>query len=428
MSHNKIKRGNKQNTYHKLRASIMLRTILITAITGAIGVFVLVYFVDGIFQDYFPVFFVKLLEQFNVPQPQAVNLYWRIIGDNKTIIVILFFVILFLLIFSGALRMMTHHLDIIGESIDNVAADSDDPIALVPELKPIEDKLNDLKKSIHRRQQEAIESEKKKNDLVLFLAHDLKTPLTSVIAYLSMLESNPDMSPDDRMRYSHIALEKSVRLGELIQEFFEITRYNLEDIVLEKKQLNLSMMLEQLADEMFAVLNEKQMTCKVYTDEDIIIYGDPDKLARVFDNLLRNAVTYSFSGTEISIYAREVGEWIEIVFANKGNTIPQEGLETIFEKFYRMDDSRSSRTGGAGLGLAIAKEIVELHDGTISATSEEGETRFIVVMPQQEASEREQKAKRLEKRIEDAIKEEKIRVPASTAETDETPPKERESI
>jgi len=395
----------------------MLRTVLVTAVTGAIGAFVLVYFVDGIFQNAFPTFFVKLLEHFHVSESSAAAIYWHIIGNNKTVIIIVFFAVLFLLIFYGALRVMTGYLDDIGASIDNVIQDSNEPIEMIAELKPVEDKLNELKKTLHERQQEAIENEKKKSDLVLFLAHDLKTPLTSVIAYLSMLESNPGMSEEDRTRYSHIALEKAVRLGELIQEFFEITRYNLQNIVLDPKLLNLSMMLEQLADEMYAVLQGKHMTCKVYTDEDIMIYGDPDKLARVFDNLLRNAFAYSYPGTEISIIAREVGEWIEIVFCNHGDTIPQESLSTIFEKFYRMDDARSSSTGGAGLGLAIAKEIVELHDGKISATSSDNETRFIVVLPQLAEKEREQKAKRLEQRIEDAIKEEKIRT-VNTAPSD----------
>jgi len=402
----------------------MLRTILVTAVTGAIGAFVIVYFVDGIFQDAIPTFFVNLLEFFHVPESSAIAIYWRIIGNNKTAVIVIFFAVLFLLIFYGALRVMTGYLDDIGASIDNVIQDSNEPIEMIAELKPVEDKLNELKKTLHERQQEAVENEKKKSDLVLFLAHDLKTPLTSVIAYLSMLEGNPKMNEEDRLRYSHIALEKAVRLGELIQEFFEITRYNLQNIVLDPKLLNLSMMLEQLADEMYAVLQGKHMTCRVYTDEDIMVYGDPDKLARVFDNLLRNAFAYSYPGTEISIIAREVGEWIEIVFCNHGDTIPKESLDTIFEKFYRMDGARSSSTGGAGLGLAIAKEIVELHDGRISVTSADNETRFIVVLPQLAEKEREQKAKRLEKRIEDAIKEEKIRATAAAPQENEDTHKE----
>ena len=141
-----------------------------------------------------------------------------------------------------------------------------------------------------------------------------------------------------------------------------------------------------------------------------MIYGDPDKLARVFDNLLRNAVNYSYKGTSISIVAREVGDWIEIEFSNTGDTIPEENLKTIFEKFYRMDSARSSETGGAGLGLAIAKQIVEAHEGRITAMSQDGETKFIVVLPQEEKEARKKKEKELQKKIRAAIKKEKIHV------------------
>lgn len=145
--------------------------------------------------------------------------------------------------------------------------------------------------------------------------------------------------------------------------------------------LDLSMMLEQIADELYAVLKEKNLRCDVQIDDTLMIYGDADKLARVFDNLLRNAIAYCDKGTAIRIQAKERHQEIEIVVANEGEKIPEEELSAIFEKFYRVDGSRSSKTGGAGLGLAIAKEIVELHHGTIRAESDEWETRFIVTLP-----------------------------------------------
>ena len=130
-------------------------------------------------------------------------------------------------------------------------------------------------------------------------------------------------------------------------------------------ELNLSMMLEQIADELYGVLQEKKLSCEVETEDDLVIRGDPDKLARVFDNILRNAIAYCYSGTTIRISACQKNGDVEITFANQGKKIPGTKLQTIFEKFYRLDDSRSSETGGAGLGLAIAKEIVELHgDGS----------------------------------------------------------------
>ncbi len=224
-------------------------------------------------------------------------------------------------------------------------------------------------------------SSSQKNDLVLFLAHGLKTPLTSVVAYLTMLDGHPDMNPKEREKYIHIALEKSMRLGDLINEFFDITRYNLQDIELEPVEINLTLMLEQLADELYGVLLEKQLSCEVEVEENLEVYGDPDKLARVFDNILRNAIAYCYRNTKILIGARRKGRDVEIAFTNEGDKIPGTMLQTIFEKFYRVDGSRSSGTGGAGLGLAIAKEIVELHGGRVMARSDDLKTQFIVTLP-----------------------------------------------
>ena len=230
----------------------------------------------------------------------------------------------------------------------------------------------------------AMESEQRKNDLVVFLAHDLKTPLTSIIAYLTMLDEQPELSEEDREKYIHISLEKSIRLGELISEFFEITRFNLQDIVLQKETLDISMMLEQLADESYAVLAEKSLTCSIHTDDNLLVDADPDKLARVFDNLLRNAIAYSYPGTNIDIRAFGEQKDIIITFSNQGDQIPPQKLNFIFEKFYRVDNARQSRTGGAGLGLSIAKEIVELHGGAIAASSSPVCTRFTVKLPRHE--------------------------------------------
>jgi len=396
-----FRRMKTSNIYRRFKTSLLLRSILIAVIAGFAAAVVMILFGDTVSRDAFPRFFICFV----------------------------FFTVLSLIVLCIMLSTMTKYLNIISDSIDNVIQDSEEPIKTLPELSPVEDKLNELKKTLHDRQEEAVESEKRKNDMVLFLAHDLKTPLTSVIAYLNMLDSDQELSAEERAKFIHVAFQKALRLDELIREFFDITRYNLQDIRLEKEDLNLSMMLEQLADELYAVLQEKRMTCEVHTDEDIMIYGDPDKLARVFDNLIRNAISYSYPGTKIEIIAREIGEWIEILFCNRGDTIPPESLRMIFEKFYRMDDSRSSSTGGAGLGLAIAKDIVELHDGTIMATSADHETRFIVVLPAREERERVMKAEILEKRIETAIKEEKIHVAAEeTTDTEtEAPPEAPEA-
>ena len=358
-----------------------------TALTVLVGTFLLNYVIDGIYNESFGRIFVDVLMDMGVKRETAIGWYWKFIGNNKDLFMMIGFLSLFAVFFYIALSKMTNYLHQIEAGIENIISDSIEPVHLITELKPIEKQLNKVKETLKRQEMEVVEAESRKNDLVVFLAHDLKTPLTSIVAYLSMLESHPEMSVEERARYTHISLEKAIRLGELISEFFEITRFNLQNIELEKVELNLSMMLEQLADELYGVLREKKLLCKVYTEENLVVEGDPDKLARVFDNILRNAITYCYPDTLIEIQANDIGDNVEIIFINRGKQIPLEKLDRLFEKFYRVDDARSSSTGGAGLGLAIAKEIVELHSGTIRAESNEEQTKFIVSLPKGEEDE-----------------------------------------
>jgi len=374
-----------KNKYRKLKLSILLQTVFVTALTILVGGFILEFFLEDSSND-----LVKLLTSVHVQEESARHWYWRVIGNNKDFFLVIGFLCLFSLFFYAALLKMVKYLNQVETGIDNIVLDSADSIHMITELKPIETRLNEIKQILKKQEQEVIEGEKKKNDLIVFLAHDLKTPLTSIVAYLTMLDSYQDMPEEERQRYTHIALEKSIRLGELISEFFEITKFNLQDIVLEPVELNLSMMLEQLADELYGVLREKNLTCEVEAAEDMVVYGDADKLARVFDNILRNAVSYCYPNTKIRIQAEMTEEGNRIVVSNRGKQIPKEQLGTIFEKFYRLDEARHSTTGGAGLGLAIAKEIVELHGGTIRAESDEEETRFIVMLPKKEEGERDE--------------------------------------
>lgn len=371
----------KSKNYTRLKINILLQTMLVVLFTALVGYLFKNLVIDGIYNHKFADGFVHFFMWFHMPEQQAIDLYWKVIGNNKIYFMGAGFLLLFSFFFYFVLSRITQYLKEINQGIENILSDFNEPVRFKPALRPLEDSLNEIKNVIRRQEQEAIESEKKKNDLVVFLAHDLKTPLTSIVAYLSILETKPDMPEEERKKYTHISLEKAIRLGELINEFFEITKFNLQDIVLEPGNLDLSMMLEQIADELYAVLKEKNLRCDVQIDDTLMIYGDADKLARVFDNLLRNAIAYCDKGTAIRIQAKERHQEIEIVVANEGEKIPEEELSAIFEKFYRVDGSRSSKTGGAGLGLAIAKEIVELHHGTIRAESDEWETRFIVTLP-----------------------------------------------
>ena len=269
----------------------------------------------------------------------------------------------------------------VSESADKLFDKNVEYINLPPEMVEVEKKLNHFKTEAIKNERLARENEQKKDELIVYLAHDIKTPLTSMIGYLSLLSEIKDMPQEQRNRYIDIALDKSYRLEDLINELFDVARFNSEKIVLEKEEINLNLMLEQIADDFYPTLKEMNKKINFTSDEKTILYADPDKLSRVFNNLIKNAVNYSKENTDIDISILNKENQATVKITNKGKQIPKEKLDKIFEKFYRLDSSRTSKTGGSGLGLAIAKEIVELHGGRIYAESDMKETTFCVTLP-----------------------------------------------
>lgn len=280
-----------------------------------------------------------------------------------------------------AIGRATVYLDILTNAAGDLVNRDVEETSLPPELSGLETKLNRLKGEALRNEALAREAEQRKNDLVVYLAHDLKTPLTSVIGYLSLMQDELQISPELRARYTGIALDKALRLEDLINEFFDITRFNLTHLELSVQEINLTRMLEQITYEFMPVLQEKGLTWELQLQADVQLMCDPDKLQRVFDNLLRNAVNYANPETALKVQMETREDWAFIQVENQGRTIPPEKLARIFDQFFRLDSSRGTSTGGAGLGLAIAKEITELHGGMIHAESADGWVRFTVALP-----------------------------------------------
>lgn len=222
---------------------------------------------------------------------------------------------------------------------------------------------------------------RRKDDLVTYLAHDLKTPLASVVGYLSLLEEAPDLPVEQRTRFTGIALDKAHRLDALIEEFFDITRFDFHDIVLTRGYVDLPLLLAQVADEFFPLLTEQGKQVEVQAPSSLMVLIDGDKMARVFNNVMKNAIAYSYEGSTIRVHAEQDGELVIVRFENEGDPIPAPKLGMIFEKFYRLDAARATNRGGAGLGLAIAKEIVAAHGGTIDCASTPEHTVFTIVLP-----------------------------------------------
>lgn len=308
-------------------------------------------------------------------------IFFKGVEKNLALILVVTFFVGVLGIFIFYWKKTLKYLQTILATTEDIFDNDNSFISLAPELKEVETHMNQIKLNVKENQRVAKEAEQRKNDLVVYLAHDLKTPLTSVIGYLTLLRDESQISQELREKYLAISLNKAERLEDLINEFFEITRFNLSNITLELGRLNLTRLLEQLIYEFKPMLSQKRLQCRLTAPPDITLLCDADKMQRVFDNLLRNAVNYSFEESCIDITVTPHENSLSINFANYGNTIPSEKLNRLFEQFYRLDTARATKSGGAGLGLAISKEIVELHHGTITAYSGDSLISFEVTLP-----------------------------------------------
>lgn len=374
---NKKKSQKLGNEFKQLQIKLFVKAILmlLLAIVFTVGLYIFVLagrLANGV---------VNCLIWFVGDYYTALDIYNNVVRSNMAIFVIFAIFIVFLFILRIYIKSFTKYFNEINRGIDMLIDENSGEVVLSPELVATEKKINTIKHTLEQRKLATELAEKRKNDLVVYLAHDLKTPLTSVIGYLTLLRDENQISEELREKYLSITLEKAERLEDLINEFFEITRFNLSNITLEYSKVNITRLLEQLTYEFKPMFLEKNIEYELKVAPDIMVKCDVNKIQRVFDNLLRNAVNYSFNDSIINITAILKENFLTVKFSNAGNTIPQEKLDRIFEQFYRLDTARSSSSGGAGLGLAIAKEIVELHGGNITARSEDEIIEFEVTIP-----------------------------------------------
>ena len=373
----KINFQKKHSIYRQLKFKLLVRF----ALTG-IGAFILLLCIyNFLWYQRGADFLVEGIQRITkLSYEEALQIYQQVIRNNTDIIWAFTVLILFTLLLTLVLNWFVRYFNMINQGV-RALLDEDAEIHFPSEMAETERTLITIKSELRQRKLESRLAEQRKNDLVMYLAHDIRTPLTSVIGYLSLLDEVPDMPTEQRAKYVHITLEKAYRLERMINEFFEITRYNMQQISISKEPLDLYYMMVQIIDELHPILSANGNTTILNVPEDMQIYGDPDKLARVFNNILKNAAAYSFANTEIVIQADIQEEFLYISFQNQGKHITPEKLSSIFEKFFRLDESRTSNTGGSGLGLAIAKEIITLHDGTIAAFSENNTITFTIQLP-----------------------------------------------
>lgn len=283
-------------------------------------------------------------------------------------------------------RRLSGYLNEAFSAAEKMIAEPDKRIELSPDLQTFEIEMNRIREDNLFHQRAAKEAEQRKNELIVYLAHDLRTPLTSVIGYLTLLDESPELPMEARAKYIGITLNKAYRLESLINDFFEITRFNLSTISLTKQATNLGLMVEQISFEFLPILDSKQLSWELDIAKDIEVAIDTEKFERILDNLIRNAIAYADAQTVIKVSLEKNGNQARLIFENSSPTIPAEKLARIFEPFYRASSSRDTESGGTGLGLPIAKELVELHGGILIAESEEQRFRMILTLPISESS------------------------------------------
>lgn len=303
-------------------------------------------------------------------------------GDNLPLILFLLFLlilIIVLIIVYDTLKKVFNYFSLIIIFSRSLFDKNNDIVDFPIELEDIQKELDLIKITFEKNELIAEDNKKRKDDLIAYLAHDLKTPLTSMIGYLSLIDEIEDMPERQRTKYIKIALDKSYKLEELINELFDIARFNNDDLILEYTDIDLLLMMNQIVDDFYPILKDNGKKIKLKACK-TVLEGDSDKLYRVFNNLIKNSINYSIDST-IYINVESSNENAVISIKNKSKRISNDSLNKIFEKFFRIDSSRNSKTGGSGLGLAIAKDIVEKHNGTISANYKDGYITFIVKLP-----------------------------------------------
>lgn len=297
-------------------------------------------------------------------------------------------VILGILVFSTAFLFLQHksmgYMGKISAAVQNISeGDLNTAIEVVgdDEFSAMAANLNKMVGDIRELMERERESERTKNELITNIAHDLRTPLTSIIGYLELLsgEQGDKLPLEMEKKYIDIAYSKAKRLEKLIEDLFGFTKMTYGKVVMKVSQVDIIKLLSQLLEEFYPSFADHNLTYELTSNVPAkVIMADGNLLARLFDNLINNAIKYGAEGKRIIVNVHADEEIAAISVINFGYVIPEEELPLLFDKFYRVEQSRAVSTGGTGLGLAIAKNIVDMHGGTIQVSSDFNGTVFMV--------------------------------------------------
>ncbi len=308
--------------------------------------------------------------------------------EQEGIVGILLCVLLGILVFSASFLFLQHksmvYMGKISAAVQNISqGDLNTSIEVVgdDEFSAMAANLNKMVGDIRELMDRERESEKTKNELITNIAHDLRTPLTSIIGYLELLsgEKGESLPRDMERKYIGIAYVKAKRLENLIEDLFGFTKMTYGKVAMKVAPVDIIKLLEQLLEEFYPSFADKNLVYELKSNvAGQVITADGNLLARLFDNLINNAIKYGAEGKRILVRVHATEEIVTVSVTNYGYVIPEEDIPLLFNKFYRVEQSRSLATGGTGLGLAIAKNIVDMHGGIIQASSDLSGTTFTV--------------------------------------------------
>ncbi|WP_122646015.1 sensor histidine kinase [Enterococcus mediterraneensis] len=256
------------------------------------------------------------------------------------------------------------------------------PFELRGDLNRVVTSINGLVDSTVAAIEDERQIEKSKDELITNVSHDIRTPLTSIIGYLGLIEDGQYRSEEDLLKYTHIAYLKAKQMKSLVDDLFEYTKVRQPTVPINLTSFDMVQMMEQIAVDFELEAQKKGIHIQTVAETpQLIMDGDTEKLVRVFNNLLTNALKYGKGATKIIIEVQKVGTEVVLTVKNNGEMIPREALDSLFDRFYRVESSRNQETGGTGLGLAISQSIIALHGGYIYAKSTPEWTSFIIHLP-----------------------------------------------
>lgn len=328
-----------------------------------------------------------ITNNYNADLSQSISLDPFIKKESLYIVImiaVLLGVVLFITFFLLLTKKFVIYLEQIAEGINEIAAGDFDTrihIENEDEFALIASKLNQMAVDIKELMDKEREGENAKNELITSITHDIRTPLTSILGYLDIV-SNKSMDDEMKEKYIEIAYNKAKRLESLINDLFTYTKFNHGQVAVSLDDVDLVKLVDQLLDEFYPSFQDNKLEFDFHTEgASIIVEADGNLLARAIGNLISNAIKYGKDGKRVEIYIQMSDDFVYTIIKNYGEIIPEKDIHYIFDKFYRVDNSRSSDTGGTGLGLAIAKSIVLIHHGEITAESSFEGTIFEVKLP-----------------------------------------------